>query len=66
MNYRPSCIEDRCRSPLACTGFGYCRSRNDDGLPTAEQAAAWRALDAPIADGSRWQPSSPRRGRDHD
>ncbi|MCC8963723.1 hypothetical protein H8A95_15745 [Bradyrhizobium sp. Pear76] len=23
----------RCRSPLACAGFGYCRERNQDGCP---------------------------------
>lgn len=25
------CTRDRCWSPLACSGFGYCRERNFDG-----------------------------------
>lgn len=27
------CIGGRCRSPIACGGFGYCRERNNDGRP---------------------------------
>jgi hypothetical protein len=28
------CLKDRCYSPLACYGWGYCRERNfDRGLP---------------------------------
>jgi site-specific DNA-methyltransferase (adenine-specific) len=34
-NERPNCI-DRCHSPTACGGFGYCRRRNKDGLPDEE------------------------------
>jgi hypothetical protein len=41
--------DDRCRSPTACEGFGYCRERNFDFKghevnpnPFAEQ---WRRLD---------------------
>ncbi len=28
MSDRPKCIKDRCWSPVACTGFGYCRELN--------------------------------------
>lgn len=27
------CLDDWCRSPVACGGFGYCRQRNWDGKP---------------------------------
>lgn len=47
MSERPRCIKDRCRSPVACGGFGYCRERNVEGLPTEKVAAAWRELDRP-------------------
>ena len=30
------CIKQRCYSPVACGGFGYCRDRNDDGCPMTE------------------------------
>jgi hypothetical protein len=36
------CKSGRCRSPVACNGFGYCRERNANGLPAAETIAAWR------------------------
>jgi hypothetical protein len=37
------CISERCYSPTACHGFGYCRERNlRCGLPNGTQADAWR------------------------
>jgi hypothetical protein len=36
------CLERRCYSPLACEGFGYCRTRNSAGSPTLEDRARWR------------------------
>lgn len=30
------CIKNRCYSPMACGGFGYCRDRNQDGYPMNE------------------------------
>lgn len=36
------CIDGPCRSPVACRGFGYCRNRNRDHLPTDEEAKEWR------------------------
>lgn len=48
--YRPRCLKERCLSPIACAGFGYCRERNDLGLPTEEEAAEWRRLDKPGSD----------------
>jgi len=41
----PKCTEGRCYSPVACNGFGYCRQRNKDGLPSEETAAEWRRED---------------------
>jgi hypothetical protein len=35
----------RCYSPLACSGFGYCRDRNlkyGYGAPTDAQVVEWR------------------------
>lgn len=31
------CLKDRCRSPVACGGFGYCRERNQDGRSMDEE-----------------------------
>lgn len=42
----PNCTTDRCFSPVACTGFGYCRERNRDGMPTPAQVVEWRRLDS--------------------
>lgn len=36
------CIGGRCRSPVACGGFGYCRERNNDGRPMDEANVARR------------------------
>lgn len=30
------CKAERCRSPIACGGFGYCRERNFDGHGMSE------------------------------
>lgn len=40
------CLKDRCRSPVACGGWGYCRERNfiDDGAPTDEQIKERRKI----------------------
>ena len=41
--------DDRCRSPMACNGFGYCHERNWDfnGDPVVKEAfqAEWRKMD---------------------
>jgi hypothetical protein len=43
--------DDRCRSPVACEGFGYCRERNWDyrgqvSVPRGtDDLAAWRKAD---------------------
>ncbi len=47
---RPRCRKARCFSPIACAGFGYCRERNCDGLPSEAEAAEWRRLDRPEVD----------------
>lgn len=31
-----------CRSPIACSGFGYCRERNQDGCPMDDANIARR------------------------
>ncbi len=36
------CISGRCFSPQACGGFGYCRDRNQYGMPTEATADQWR------------------------
>lgn len=38
------CIKDRCYSPVACNGWGYCRERNAGRCPSAEMQAALRKL----------------------
>jgi hypothetical protein len=48
MNGPEPCITSfatgRCYSPVACSGFGYCRDRNlKYGLPTEAAAQEWRA-----------------------
>lgn len=44
------CIgEHGCRSPLACSGWGYCRERNMDGLPIDERGIARRRRDSALA-----------------
>jgi len=42
INQPEPCISGRCYSPIACGGFGYCRDRNRDGLPTEKTAKEWR------------------------
>lgn len=32
----------RCYSPLACSDWGYCRDRNQDGYPMTEREVARR------------------------
>jgi hypothetical protein len=49
------CQKDQCRSPLACSGFGYCRERNfqyqsegrfhDYVRPDPETIKQWQAQD---------------------
>lgn len=41
------CQSERCRAPIACGGFGYCRDRNRDGLPSKAEAERWQKEDAP-------------------
>lgn len=41
-NAFPCIHKDRCRSPLACSGFGYCRERNFDGHGMHEAEVARR------------------------
>lgn len=43
----PVCTKQRCHSPVACSGWGYCRERNIDGLPTPEQVEKWKRVDNP-------------------
>lgn len=33
------CLKDRCRSPIACGGWGYCRERNVSSDPTDANGA---------------------------
>ena len=42
------CLGERCYSPVACGGFGYCRTRNDGdcGAPGDATIAARRAVAA--------------------
>lgn len=39
------CQKGRCFSPVACGGFGYCRERNEHGLPSKEQEKEWQEED---------------------
>ena len=36
------CTDEVCQSPMACNGFGYCRSRNVDGPLSDEDAEPFR------------------------
>lgn len=50
---RPRC-QSYCRSPIACSAFGYCRQRNSNGLPDKETERAWQREDnAPEPEESR-------------
>ena len=31
------CLKDRCWSPIACNGFGYCRERNFDAARSYDE-----------------------------
>lgn len=35
---RMDCLKDQCRSPLACSGWGYCREWNMQGAREYEEA----------------------------
>lgn len=35
---------DRCRSPSACSDFGYCRERGLNNTPSANVAYGWKII----------------------
>lgn len=53
MTLVPRCTAAPCYSPLACSGWRYCRQRNfENGVPDAETQAAWADLDRATSDQS--------------
>lgn len=48
------CLKDRCWSPVACGGFGYCRDRNNDGYPMDEVNVRRRRKEACEHDWKIW------------
>jgi hypothetical protein len=38
------CLKDRCRSPIACEGWGYCRERNSPLDPMDEAGGRPQSL----------------------
>lgn len=38
------CLKDRCRSPVMCDCFGYCRERNEGKQPTPAQLVERREI----------------------
>lgn len=49
--YPEPCLNDQCRSPVACNGFGFCRQRVIDfpGIPSPQQMDRWRSFAAQAA-----------------